>query len=172
MGKIITGPINMNQVIDFTRSITESFYEYSYPDVNPVFWEKDTILYEVRRTRGMLPEKGDFRKLYDSADSRTLAKIAANAPEFAVSLNVSNFKGRFDFRTRIYNQTMLEDAISGQTFPATIKKFALFTKKINCSQSWVNQFIAYRNKMIDQAQERIDQSVSGAAYNIMNDLHS
>ncbi|MBS3176263.1 hypothetical protein J4457_03435 [Candidatus Woesearchaeota archaeon] len=193
MVAILKGPIDMATVVNFVSSITRAFYrnELGVTDfsINPTFWNPDDIghpcQYDLPSDQVDLP--GLYHRLHSGVG---LAPLAARAAEFAVAINVSHkietpyrqpHWREGNLKTRIFNKTLLEDLISGQTIPAAEREFVLASYDTSDTGSylwlgsgtWMNMcdvlqaFIAYRDQMAEQANQRMRQNRSVAALRIL-----
>ena len=183
MAIMLRGPIKMHDAMNLIYSITESFYmkhvdlgEIRDYAINPVFWSEGVI--NPQAVEKLPTYEGSYiRHNYNQLVQRKkLALIRSRASEFVSVINSRAIHtGIFTqwhnhLKTRILNKTVLEDVISGQNIPPTVSEFVFKTWVMTRKRKWLEDFIKHRNKMIKEAQERLNQSVSGAAYNLMKDL--
>ncbi len=183
MAIILRGPIKMHEAMNLIHSITDSFY-MKYADlgeirdytITPIFWSESVVTpqaVEKLPTYSGSHIKHNYNQL---VQRKKLSLIRSRAPEFVSVFNSRViYTGIFTqwhshLKTRIVNKTVLEDIISGQSVPPTVSEFVFGTWVMTRRRKWLDRFIKHRNKMIKEAQERLNQSVSGAAYNLMKDL--
>lgn len=153
---------------------------YNGVNIQTDFWKPEVI---TSPNLTLLPE--DTAEMYRKLiQSKKIDYFVREPKEFAISTWFwveDRYRNRcWIAKTDIINLTSIEDLVSGQIIPPAVKKFFIRSEKLtyhynyNPETTWddFDKFIEYRNQMIEQAQERLDQSVSKAAYNIMKDLHS
>jgi hypothetical protein len=182
MGIILSGPINLETVTNLLTSVSNAFFmkkNYNGVNIQTDFWKPEVI---TGPNLELLPEDiaGLYRQLIQS---KKIDYFVREPKEFATSTWFW-FEDRYRHqcwiaKTDVINLTSIEDLVSGQIIPPVVKKFLINSERLryhfdynDTTWSDFDKFIEYRNQMIEQAQERLDQSVSKAAYNIMNDLHS
>ncbi|MFA5071860.1 MAG: hypothetical protein WC511_05895 [Candidatus Pacearchaeota archaeon] len=183
MGIILSGPVNLETVTNLLTSVSRAFFQKQGLDATYIeteFWKPEVI---TNPDLKYFPEEivNSYRQLIQS---RKVEYLTREPKEFATSTWFWMRDGGRDkcwmAKTDVINLTSIEDLFSGQIIPPVVKKFLISTEPLryrfnyNPESTWnlFEKFVEYRNQMIEQAQERIDQSVSKAAYNIMKDLHS
>lgn len=176
MTAILKGPISLNEVATFIESVTKAWYGkedvrgyFSALNSKIWFWGTNAILHEDT-FRWLSSGQNGVQILYSQLVRAELGEqLRANVGKFVA--NVDAFSDRsFNFSTKIINKTLLEDLTKGMTFPATINEYVIHTHPCQENYSYLNSFKKYKGEMVRQANERINQSITGAAYQIIKDL--
>ncbi|MFO7710498.1 MAG: hypothetical protein R6V53_01910 [Candidatus Woesearchaeota archaeon] len=181
MSYILKGPIQMSDVANLLTSITLSYCDSHYSQknsVNTVYWDASMI---NAGEESKFPQlDGSYIKTnYQAlAKRRMLGKLKSNAPELAMAVNCDLLQEglfsntwRSHLKTRAVNKTLLEDVVRGQTVPATINEYVIGTWQMDwCSPREFEDYISYRNQMLEQANERLKSRTSGAALRLLTEL--
>jgi len=184
MSIILRGPVRMSDVANLVQNITDSFYRWHIEEIKDVknystsmvFWDESSI---TANNAERLPtyEGSHIRNNYNKLVKRKrLSEFKPVSSEFMAAINSRALCPGFlrewhnHLKTRIVNKTLLDDIISGQTIQPTVREFVINTWKLTNGKGWLTDFIQYRNRLVSQAQKRLDQSVSGAAWKMLKDL--
>ncbi|MFP4567564.1 MAG: hypothetical protein ACLFN8_01335 [Candidatus Woesearchaeota archaeon] len=199
MGITISGMLKMEDVQNLIQSINHNYYEsIGHQDMfeqNLVLWDDDSLVDVGRRLESQsstCKASLQLQKDYAIVEARKLGgRLLPAISEFASTVNVEGRRDKYcdlrvESKTRIYNVTLLEDLISGQTFKPVINKFLIQTlqpykgdgyhkfdyvaDRLIKLDDFNAGFLEYRNRMVLQAQDRVNQYVSRAAGRMLDDL--
>jgi|SRR3989344_1284353 len=190
---ILSGPIRIEQIANLIENVSQTFYARKGYIKNvrtrTDFWEPDLIVYPSELI-SYSKDLSDVNILYEEAyRSNCLQMIASKSKDFAVTISMSN-GDRTKVSTEIINKTLLQDILRGQTFPPVNQQFIItsfdwdanawhYSSNTNPNivgngrGGWrfFNEFIAFRDQVIGEAQKRIKSGVSKASFHLLDDLH-
>jgi len=170
MPKIIKGPITIAQIANLVESGYRAFLKKnnSYVNTKLDFWQPQMIIFPSKYITKNMNHLYDLYNLVGNRNYRN--QLEKYSKEFAVDIKSCNNRNYLTSVTRIFNKTLLEDMVTGQTFPAPKKEFVIESYNIRWNNNFFNNWVEYRNMLIDQAQARVNGSVSKAALHLLDDL--
>ncbi len=156
MGKILRSPISIDRVANFVDSMTRAFFTCDYHTLRTeiCFWNPK----DVYQPPGAIPEEGVWDAYQTLFVVGRLDELATRSSEFAVAINAYRDLD-FLIKSRVFNKTLLEKLLRGQQHRPPIQEFVIYTETVNIDG--FDNWISYRNRMIDEAEARINQ-YSGA----------
>lgn len=197
---ILSGPINIKQVVEFIQSTKKAFYrtwEGKPVQLECSFWKPENIIitnfknllkyYDEGESLYQLVKKCDDLGLIDRIKPLS-SNFAVDIFSFSTEMNYSYSSLNKELVTSVYDKTILDDLITGQTFAPLQRDFVITNYNFETSslynkmeknthrkisiEKFNQEWNDYLSQQINEAQKRISGSVSKVAYNIVNDLHN
>ena len=181
MAYIFQAPFELAEVANLITSIGNAFYasknwgggSAGNVRVGTAFWTPD----DINTNTENIPSGTDLARCYQrAAERRALGALAPIAPQFACAVNVERWidggffsAGYWDLRvkTRVFNKSLLEDLLSGQPIPAVVREYVIVS--YDGGWKYYGEWIAYRDRMLLQAQERLRQRGNEGAKRLLLD---
>jgi hypothetical protein len=150
---------SINDVADLISSGYRAFYAKNRRPltVSTNFWKPEWI---KQSADCKIPEDEDVRRNFQIVCKRDqLSKIKPYAAQFAVTIHAYSDTLReedLEITTHVFNSTMLEDIVKGQTFAASSSRYVISS---TCESSEIKHFfdkwLEHRNSLIAEATARI-----------------
>lgn len=159
---ILKGPISLNKVAELVKAATLSGLgpnRYNEPNANIAYWRPEDVI----KSGTWYPSHSRTIFARDKLIERgLLSMLAEKSEEFACAVN--GFYGkRLEVKTRIFNLTMMDGLINGQTFHPT-KEYLIH--HVYGSTNFDN----YLDKRVAEAQVNIDKMLKLASIPGLEDL--
>jgi len=183
MAYTLRAPLGLPEVANLITSAANAFYANKgwgggsarHVRVETVFWTPD----DIESLPSRVPSGTELKPLCkEASERRALGALAPLAPQFACAVNVERWidggffgtSGWFlRVKTRVFDKTLVEDLLSGQTIPATVREFVVVSYDGDRSWSYYDEWIAYRDRMLLQAEERLRQRGAEGAKRLLLD---
>ena len=185
MAKILRGPVSMDEVVNFVASVAEAYSQNRGYGRNQIA-RLDEIDPDIAQRYLIGPNGTISLPSSSNLDSRQILpynhQLAQGSTRIfphtrsALSVYISNqhsgYSDRLQIATDIVDITTLRDGMIGQTFSASVREYLIQTNyvRVNNGENSKESFERHLDKMIPEAQDRIQQGVAFAAFQMIKKL--